>query len=155
MKITFEWPFKTFSGTLQEMTYMSCRHDNLCLGRGWTKPEATDNNARLGRVAQNLKSIWESAKPAYKEDLKLYAKRFTAQRLKPGKLPPTAFGLFLGMMYAWQRSSAEQVDLSTVTVIDIVKLDAPVLSVARAVQAQLLVPVKGYTQFNPISAVGK
>ena len=148
MKIVFEWPFKTYSGTLQEMTYQSCRHGNLCMGRDWVKPDNTVNNARLGRIAQNLIRIWDSANPAYKEDLKLYARLYKAQKLKAGQFPPTAYSIFVKLMYAWQRSSAQQVDLATVTLAELVELDAAVCSVAKAVLAQLIKPVKGYDALN-------
>ncbi len=144
MKITFEWPFKTFSGTQQEMTYMSYRKGNLCLGRGWSKPDATASQAVLAGITHNLKRVWDEANPDYKEDLKLFAKKFKTQKLRSGQFPPAAFGIFINMMYAWHRSAAEQVNLSTVTVQDIVNLNAPVQSVTDAVTSQLLVPVSGY-----------
>lgn len=143
MKVTLEWPFRTFSGTLDETTFMSYRKGNLCLGRGWEKPEKTANNARLADIAHNLKSIWDNANPYFKEDLKKYIKQFKAQRLKPGKMPPGAYAVFMSMVYALQ-NIYPQIDLTTVTLAEIAGLNAPVRTVAMAVEAQLLVPVRGY-----------
>jgi hypothetical protein len=144
LKVTFEWPFKTYSGTQDEMTYMSYCKGHLCLGRGWEKQDNTANNARLAHTTQNLKNIWDNANQAYKEDVKQYARKFKAQKLKRGQYPPAAFAIFLRMIYGWQRSLEEQVDLSTLTVEEIVIAGSPARSVALAVGAQLLTPVSGY-----------
>jgi len=48
------------------------------------------------------------------------------------------FALFVKMMYAWQASDPTHIDLATVTIADIVALDAEVRTIARAVTAGFL-----------------
>jgi len=137
MKVTFKYGIKTFSGTIDEMVYGSFRDDNLCIGREYVYPKITDNNHEKGESVKNLALVYHEASPDYIQDLKTYATRY-GKTLPKDKLLPTAFALFIKMMYAWQASDPTHVDLKAVTIADIVALDADVRTIARAVDAEFL-----------------
>ena len=51
MKVKFKYGIRTFSGTVDEMTYGSFKKGKVCIGRRWVMPRLTDNNAALGSAA--------------------------------------------------------------------------------------------------------
>ena len=150
MKYVFEWPMRTMSGTRDKTTYMSF-WDYICIGRRWVMPTATPQQETFKGIAQNLKSVWANAAPLYKGDLKTYAQKYRVEHLGPYDFPPRSYALFIDMMYAWRDSDPEHVDLATVTIGDIISLDADVKTIARAVTAEFLAPVTDSdTLTNPI-----
>ena len=143
MKVKFKYGIQTYSGTVDEMVYGSYRDDNLCIGREYVYPTLTANNHLKGDSVKNLASVYHNASENYVADLKTYCVR-NGQNVPKNKLIPTAFSMFLKMMYAWYESDTEHVDLTTVTVADIVTLDADVRTIARAVGASFLPMVSVY-----------
>jgi hypothetical protein len=137
MKVIFKYGIKTFSGTINNMVYGSYNKDNICFGRDYVRPKLTENNTLRGKIMSNLASVYRNVSPAYLQDLETYADRH-AVRVPKTKLAPNAFALFIKMMYAWMASDPEHVDLPTVTVADIVAMQAPVRTIAGAVTAELL-----------------
>jgi hypothetical protein len=144
MKVKFKFGIKTYSGTIDEMTYGSFRHDNLCIGREYVYPTLTEDNHLKGSIVKNLASVFHNSAPAYVTDLKTYCLRNGQENVPKDKLIPTCFSMFIKMMFAWQASDPEHVDLTTVTVADIVSLDADVKTIARAVAAEFLPYISVY-----------
>ena len=147
MKYVFEWPVRTLSGTRDKTTYMSF-WDYICIGRTWVMPAATPQQETLTKISQNLRLVWKDANPLYKADFKTYANKFRTEKLKPWVFPPRSYSIFIDLMYAWRDSDPTHVELSTVTIADIVSLNAPVRTVSDSVDTGLLVPVSGYTLLN-------
>jgi hypothetical protein len=138
MKVKFKYGIKTYSGTIDEMVYGSYRDGKLCIGREYVYPKLTENNTLTGKSIINLASVYRNVSPAYLQDLKTYTARNGKENTPKNKLKPTVFALFIKMMYAWQESDSEHVDLQTVTVADIVALVAPVKTIAGAIEEELL-----------------
>jgi hypothetical protein len=144
MKVKFKYGIKTYSGTIDEMVYGSFRHDNLCIGREYVYPTLTANNHLKGTVLKNLASVYHDISVEYLADLKTYGVRNGQDNTPNDSLVPSAFSLWLKMMYAWQKSDPTHVDLATLTLADIVALDAEVSTIARAVEAEFLPMVSVY-----------
>jgi hypothetical protein len=138
MKVHLKFGIKTYSGTVDEMTFGSYRNDNICIGREFVYPTLTENNHALGNAMKNLAIVYRNAAAGYKADFKTYATRYGAAYVPKNKLLPGGYSLFIKMMYAWYDSDPTHVDLSTVTIADITALDADVRSIARAVEAGYL-----------------
>ena len=138
MKVVFKYGIKTYSGTIDQMVYGSYRDDNLCIGREYVYPTITTNNHEKGVALKNLATVFHAANANYIADLKLYCIRNGQENVPKTQLIPTAFSIFLKMMYAWYASDPTHVDLSTVQISDIVALDADVRTLARAVNAGFL-----------------
>jgi len=144
MKVKFKFGIKTYSGTVNDMTYGSYRNGNLCIGREYVYPKITANNTEKGAIVRNLAKQYHLLNPDYLADLKTYAERNGQENVPKTKLIPTAFALFLKMMYAWYESDPEHIDLSEVTLEDTVSADADVRTIARAVEAEYLPYVSVY-----------
>jgi len=138
MKVKFKYGIRTYSGTVDEMTYGSYKDDEVCIGRQWVMPTLTDNNSALGSVAKNLSTLWASASAGYKADFKTYAQRYGKQISEPDKLPPTGYSLWVKAMYAWAKDEDPALDLSTLIFEDIVTLGGKVATVATCVSNEYL-----------------
>jgi len=148
MKVKFKYGIITYSGTLDEMSYGSFRQHTLCIGRKYVKPAPTEQNAIMGAIMKNLSKIYAEADGGYIQDLGVYAVRNGKQNVPKGQLIPTRYAIFVKMMFAWQESDPEFVDLSAVTIEDIVTHEAPVISVKDAVDADLLARVMDYDELD-------
>lgn len=143
MKVTFKYNIGTYSGTLNGMTYGSFRDGNLCIGRQWVQPMVTPQQTALGTIAKNLSLLYSEASTAWKNDLKTYAYKYGKEHVGKTELPPTAYALFMKMMYAYRDQAAPNVDLDTLAFSDLETLVAPLLTVKGAVDAGLLPAVTG------------
>jgi hypothetical protein len=148
MKVKFKFGIKTYSGLADEMVYGSYRNDNLCIGRIYVYPTLTQNNHDKGKAVTNLAAMFRDASVGYLGDLKLYAVRNGQENVPKDKLIPSAFALFMKMMYAWQKSDPTHVDLTTITIADIISADAEVRSIDRAVGIGFLPHISVYEDLN-------
>jgi hypothetical protein len=57
MKVKFKYGIRTYSGTIDEMTYGSYRKGKVCIGRQWVLPKPTEQNTEIGAVATNLSDL--------------------------------------------------------------------------------------------------
>jgi hypothetical protein len=139
-KTVYQYGIKAISGTLDGLVHMPCQSGFGSYTREWVMPTLTADNHLKGAVCQNLASVWHNCAAAYITDIKTYTQRYFQEHLSPLDWDPcwAPFGMFLKMMYGWQASDPEHVDLSTVTVGDIISLDADVKTIARAVTAEFL-----------------
>jgi len=138
MKVLFKKNIRCYSGLNDELVYQAFRKGRVCIGRDYVYPKLTENNHMKGKIVRNLASVYHDASEFYIDDLKTYAERNGRENTPKNKLIPTAFALFLKMMYAWYESDPEHIDLTTVTVADIVAMEAPVKTIAGAVEAEFL-----------------
>ncbi len=140
MKVIFKFGIKTYSGTVDEMTFGSYRKDSLCIGRKYVTPILTANNTLMGAVMKNLAAVFGACSPDYKADLKVYAQRNSAN-VPNGKIPPTSYAIFVKMMYLFSELDEGHVDLATVTYTDLQTLGGDIASVADAVENGYLASV--------------
>ncbi|MEF3694996.1 MAG: hypothetical protein V3576_06565 [Candidatus Cloacimonadota bacterium] len=138
MKVTLKYNMGTYSGTLNDMTYGNYRDGAVCIGRRYVKPAETTQQTALGTVAQNLASIYKTIDPAYLQDLKDYATAYGKEISERDQLPPSAYAIWIKMMYAWRKSDVEHVFLETVTLADIVSMEAPIVTIQDAITSNLL-----------------
>ena len=148
MKVKFKYGIRTFSGTVDEMTYGSYKDDQLCIGRRWVLPEATPQNTTLGSVSKNLADLWQQADAAYKADFKTYARRYGKEVCKPWMLPPTGYSLWVKAMYAWAEDEDPDLDLSSLTFEDVETLGSKVASVSACVQNNYLPSVSAVDELD-------
>ena len=143
MKVKFRFGIRTYSGTVDEMTYENCKQGRLCLGREYVVPKYTGQNQLLGAIMKNLASVYHSTSVEYNADLKTYVTRARSYYMRTPKIQATAFSIFIQMLFAWYDTDPEHIDLSTVTVDDIVTKDADVRTLKRAIEAGFikLIPV--------------
>jgi len=138
MKVLFRKNIRSYSGENEDMVYEAFNRGWVCIGRDYVIPKLTANNTLMGAVCKNLASVFRNASPTYLQNFKDYAERNDSENVTKKEIAPNAYALFIKMMYAWFKSDPEHVDLSTVTVADIIALDADVQTVASAVTAGFL-----------------
>lgn len=149
MKINFRGGVKTFSGYWDEYVYQSCLNRSTCYGRDYTYPKITEHNVSMGKATLNLSDVYNNVSPAYLQDIGIYRERYRQQfgisrnPFKRSKLPNT-MAFFVQLMYGWYESDPEHVDLQTVTIADIIAADAPVRTIARAIEAKFLRKISLY-----------
>lgn len=132
MKVQFKYGIKTYSGTLDGMTYASFNDDSVCIGRKYASPTLNANNTLRGNIVKNLAEVYSSVSSAYKVDLKTYATR-NKVNVAAGKIPPTSFAIWMQMMYLFSKLDSGHIDLSTVTYTDLQTLGADIASIAEAI----------------------
>ncbi|MBW6513846.1 MAG: hypothetical protein K0B87_03715, partial [Candidatus Syntrophosphaera sp.] len=89
-------------------------------------------NELLGSIARNLSTLYAAASVDYKADLKSYSQRNGSQNVPKTKLPPTAYAIFIKLMYAWQKADSEHVDLASLTASDIGTVGLGVVDTLKA-----------------------
>lgn len=143
MKVLFKYGIKTYSGTVDEMTYGSFNDGGLCIGRKFVTPTLTNNNTLRGTILKNLAAIYGSLSTGYKADLKTYARK-NAALVPADKLAPTSFAIWVKMMYAFSELDEGHIDLSSITYTDLQTVGTDIESIALAVTNGYLEPVTGY-----------
>ena len=138
MKVKFKYGIQTYSGTIDEMVYGSYNDDKLCIGREYVYPRLTEQNAAIGSVAGNLSAIWAEASEGWKSDLKLYAQRNASENVPKSMLAPRAYALYIKLMYAWEESDPDHVDLETVTAADVDTLGTKIQTIKACVENEML-----------------
>jgi hypothetical protein len=144
MKVKFKYGIKTYSGTIDEMVYGSFRDDHLCIGREYVYPTLNANNTHIGACMKNLASVYKNAASGYKADLKTYSGRNGNENVHKDQLVPNGFSCFIQMMFAWAKTDPLHIDLTAVTVADIVTMDADVKTIERAIDAGYLAHISVY-----------
>lgn len=143
MKVIFKYAVQTYSGEIDKMVYGSYRKGELCLGRKFVYPTLNDHHHSFGAVGANLADLFANISPTYAQDMKLYTTLNGNQNERKDKVLPGPYALFVKMMRAWAKSDPEHVDLATITLADIIALDANVRTIKRAIAAKYLKKVKG------------
>ncbi len=143
MKVKFKFGIRTYSGTIDGMTYGSYRDDKLCIGREWVIPTPTAQNTEVGSVGANLAVLWAAASNEYKADFKTYSGKYATEKVPDTQLGPTGYALFNKAMWAWAEDEGPTVDLKTVTIEDIGTLGGKVASVAACATNGYLPAVTG------------
>ncbi|MCB5229874.1 MAG: hypothetical protein GX122_06375 [Candidatus Cloacimonetes bacterium] len=144
MKVKFKYGIRTFSGTVDEMTYSSYKDGSVCIGRRWVMPKLTEQNSTLGKISKNLAAIWEEASDEYKQDFASYAHLYGMLKSNRRKAVNSGFSLFVKAMYAWGKTEDPALDLSTLTFEDIDTLGGKVENVANCVSYGFLPSVPGW-----------
>ena len=142
MKVNLKYGIKTYSGTMDEMTYGSYRKNTICIGRKYVKPRLTDQNALIGSKMKNLAIIYKDVSDSYKQELKQYA-LLNAVNVPKEKLLPNAYALWVKMMFKFAKADPEHIDLTTLTYSDLQTMGDDILSIASAVVNGYMANVPG------------
>lgn len=142
MKVNFKYGIKTYSGTMDEVTYGSYRKNTICIGRKYVKPRLTDQNALVGGKMKNLAIIYNDVSESYRQELKQYA-LLNEVNVPKGKLLPNAYALWVKMMFKFADADAEHIDLTTLTYSDLQTVGDEILSIASAVENGYMANVPG------------
>lgn len=142
MKTKFKYGIATYSGTIDEITFGSYRKDTVCIARKYVVPRLTANNTLMGTTLKNLAAVWSDVSVGYKDELKIYAGKNVVNTPK-GKLPPTAFSIWVKMLFLFHELDEGHIDLSTITYTDLLTVGDDIINIAAAVENGYLAKVDG------------
>ncbi|MDZ4182084.1 MAG: hypothetical protein U1B83_04340 [Candidatus Cloacimonadaceae bacterium] len=148
MKVKFKYGIATYSGTLDEMTYGNYRDGLLCIGRRWVMPTLTAHNENLGNISSNIAKVYSEVSDLYQADLKTYAKRNGRENVPRSKMPPTAYAIWIKLLWAWAEGEDPQIDLSALTIEDLETGGDKLATVADAVDNGLLKKVSNFDELT-------
>ena len=144
MKVRFKYGIRTYSGTIDEMTYGSYRDHKLCIGREWVMPTLTEQNGILGTIGSNLRDLWFSASEDYRGNFKTYAQRHCTQNVPKTQACPNGYAMFIKACYAWQDDDPEHVDLASVNDEDVDTLGTKISTVKNCIDNDFLPAISEY-----------
>ncbi|GAB1366203.1 MAG TPA: hypothetical protein PL160_01810 [Candidatus Cloacimonas sp.] len=147
MKVTFNYGIRTYSGTIDEITFGSYRKDSVCIARKYVIPRTTENNTQMGNILKNLATVYAAVASDYKEELKMYAVK-NEQNIPAGQLAPNTFAIWVKMMFRFSELNVGHIDLSSVTYNDLQTVGEDILSISLAVQNGYLADVPGSETFT-------
>jgi len=142
MKVKLKYGIRTYSGTLDELTFGSYFQDRVCIARKYVVPRLTDQNSLMGNKMKNLAVIYEDVSDSYKLELKQYA-LLNAVNVPKEKLLPNAYALWVKMMFKFAKADPEHIDLTTLTYSDLQTMGDDILSIASAVVNGYMANVPG------------
>jgi len=142
MKVIFKFGIKTYSGTVDDMTFGSYRKHSLCIGRKYVTPRITTQNTSMGAKIKNLANIYGDVTALYKADLKTYTAKYASIAPKD-KLAPNAFAIFVKMLFLFSKLDEGHIELSTLTYTDLQTLGGDISSISDAVDNGYLPNVTG------------
>lgn len=142
MKVKFNYGIRTYSGTLDEMTFGSYRKDSVCIARKYVVPRITENNTQMGSIMKNLATVYGEVSSGYKEELKLYTAK-NVVNVPSGQLAPNTFAIWIKMMFIFSELNEGHIDLATVAYSDLQTVGEDILSISVAVQNGYLADVPG------------
>lgn len=145
-KVWFKFGIGSMSGTVDNGVHWPTKSRINGYMRKWVLPKLTANNTLFGTIAQNLALVWQDCSVEYVADMKTYAQRYFIEAGRIESFDPcrSSYAMWLKAMWNWRDSDPTHVDLSEITVADIVALDADVRTVARMVEADFLPGISLY-----------
>lgn len=152
MKVAFSNGVSTYSGKYLEVVYQSWFDGRLCYGRRHFTPTFGDQHQHMALVSKNLNKIYLMADPQYVQDFKTYAAKNQRQNLphdidKLHKMPSSK-SLFIKCMWEWYRSDPTHIDLTSVSIDDIISMESPLITVKKCVLAGYLKTVTDYLSLD-------
>ncbi len=143
MRVNMMKPFRSFSGTMDELVYSAFNEGYICFSRDYVVPAATTQNATMGSVAENLGAVYDSFDSGWIDNLKTYTRRYGNEVLGKKKRHPGFYALYSKMWWNVNKDDPT-IDLKTVTFADIQLLDIGIQTVKDAIDNGFLPKISKY-----------
>lgn len=137
MKVNMMKPFRSFSGTMDELVYSAFNDGYICFSREYVIPTPTEQNATVGTIAVNLGNVYDSFDSGWVDDLEKYNKRYGNDVLGKKRRHPAFYALYGKMWWAVTKDDPT-IDLKTVTFADIALLDIGIKTIKEAIDSGFL-----------------
>ena len=139
------------SGKNAQGVFMPTKLSGVSYLRQYTYPTLTDNNKQRGDEIKNLKSLYNNLATDYKEELKLYARKYNnlPNYAKPNSVrTSSAFAVYVMLIWNIEKSDPGHIDISTVTQSDLNLIVDGATSIALQVDEGYLLSVPGYEMYT-------
>lgn len=150
MKVKFRFGIKSYSGTLDELTYANYEDRNVVIGRMMPENrELTAQNVSLGSKLVKVGVFYKVIADGFKDDLKAYTKKMYELNAFDGKLRGSHWSTFVKMMWKASQDADSPVDLESLSIDDL-NLGSynKIASVKVAIDNGYLPVVPGYEDFT-------
>ncbi len=144
MKVTLKHRLGIYQGECDDLVYYYNSKLKTMVARRYTKPRASQSNARLSSNSKHLKALNPSA--AFIADLKLYLLLHNSELKAGAKLINNHYALYTRLMYAQARALDIPVTELSRALIESAPL--PCRSVKTAVEGGLIEEVEGYDRLT-------
>lgn len=151
MKVWHKNNVGSYSGTIDDTVFRPAKSRLVSYMRKYVIPTANANTALFKSVGENLGVIWrDEVSEGYKANLRTYGQRYFTEHLEDGPWDPmkSSYGFFVKMMYAWQASDPEHVDLAYLTGEDLTALGGAISQVTLAILNNLLPPILNHSDLT-------
>lgn len=150
MKVKFDYGIASMSGTLNKGVFYMSKLRNFGIMRVWVKPTETAQNALLGSIAKNLAILYHGAAPGYLQNLRDYAAAYYSTQPSGDLMDPArgAFAIYMKLMWAWQASDPEHVELTSITSEDIETIGINVLTIKSSVENNYIPSVPNFNDYD-------
>ena len=146
MKVKFKYGIGSYSGTLDMATFYETKRGGASFMRKWVMPRATEQNTILAKKSTNISNIWKQTSGEYKDDMETYCNLYEAtgpDAQNPFHVKITSYAMFTRMMYKFEATSGDTVDLVSLSFGDITTLFPELTTIAASCAVGVLVDVPG------------
>ncbi len=154
MKVSFKLNLGAYSGKYRNVVYRQYFNYRLCHTRIFTYPKITEQNLRLKAINANINVLYQQMSDGYRDDLRRYAtlNKMENQSRSPAlrKQMPGAKAVFVKCLWAWAKSAAEAIDLSTITIAEMLAMAAPLCRIKDCVEAGYLRKVSNWESLDKL-----
>lgn len=156
MKVVHTFSVANLRGKQDNSVYYPSPSEKFSIVRKFVYPTITAHNNLMGTKMANLRNIWNTCNPLYQADLIWYAGHFYSENkdLPNFGIPlNNGFAALVKAAFAWEATDPETIDLTTVTVADIVLLNEGMLTVKSMVDDGYLPTVEGFETLTQLISV--
>ena len=151
MKVIHTIGVGSMSGKNAQGVFIPTKLSGVSYLRQYTYPTLTTNNQQRGDEIKNLKALYNSLSSDYKEELKLYSKKYNnlPNYAKPNAVrTSSAFAVYVMLIWNIEKSDPGHIDIATVTQADLDLIVDGAESIALQVDAGYLLSVPGYEMYT-------
>jgi len=145
MKVRFQWGMPALSGKAGDIVFCLHKRSGKIYARKRKKPSLSENHHKMGAVARNLFALKPTE--AFKNDCRIYADKLG--KLSRSRGTENWSNCYIRLMYSLAKARPE-LDLASLSRAQIYEQDLPCISIKRAVEAGLLVPVRDYERLTAL-----
>ena len=141
MKVSFQYGLAGYTGKADGIVYCYHRRLGIVYARKKRYPKLNENNFKIGSITKNLHALKPSTR--YKDDIRTYITRYNALKNTKKHQYYSWVNLYICLMTDMAKANPG-IDLRNLTREYIYLHDLPCISVKKAVEAGLLIPVYDY-----------
>lgn len=114
MKADYDFSRETISGKFGKFVLIRWKEGEKGVVRRFVKPKLGEQNQQFGSSLKNISSIWKECSSEYKNDLKIYADRFSSYYDSEEIPAKTNYAHFIRLVFRLKEINPE-IDLSAIS----------------------------------------
>lgn len=141
MKVKFRFGIKSYSGTVDEMTYSNYESRDVVIARMYNPSQVvTANNVAMGNKMIKIGEFYQDVEPLYKADLESYATKMFNLPAFQGKLSGNKFSVFVKLLWAASKAATNPIAIDSISIDDASLGSYPTIETISAAIAAGLLP---------------